>query len=110
DGKIKKVAAQGGSAVTLGTLPGDSAFGGASWGNDNNIILGSRNGLWRMPAAGGAATAVKESAHNTLFPQLLPGAKAVLFNSVSALVNSLEDLDIDVLQFETGQKKTLLHG
>jgi len=109
DGNIKKVAAQGGSAVTLG-MPGDSAFGGASWGNDNNIIIGSRNGLWRMPAAGGAATAVKESGPSASSPQLLPGAKAVLFNGVSTPVNSLEDLDIDVLQFETGQKKTLLHG
>src|SRR2546427_9211173 len=92
DGKIKKEAAQGGSAVTLGTLAGDSNFGGASWGDDNNIILGSRNGLWRMPAAGGAATAVKEGARNQFFPQLLPGAKAGLFNAVSAPpVNSLED-------------------
>jgi hypothetical protein len=64
----------------------------------------------RMPAAGGVAQSVKDGGDGTqLFPQVLPGAQAVLFNGGTA-GNNWEDLDIGVLQFSTGQTKTLLHG
>jgi serine/threonine-protein kinase len=108
-GKIMKVAVQGGSPVTIGTAPDfGSVFGGSSWDDDNNIIMGGSNGLWRMPAAGGTAQRVNNGA--AVFPNVLPGAKAVLFNSWTAAPVSLDDADIQVLQFDTGQKKTLLHG
>ena len=109
-GKVMKVAAQGGSAVTVGTLPAGSV-GSASWGEDNNIILATLNGLWRVPAAGGAAQPLKVDAGAQVFPQVLPGARAVLFNSANprATIN-LEDLNIDALQLATGGKKTVLRG
>jgi serine/threonine-protein kinase len=107
DGKVKKVAAEGGSAITLGEAT-QFAFGG-SWGADGNIILGTSAGLMRMPAAGGVAEPVKRGDGLQIFPQVLPGAQAVLFNGLRAGTN-LEDLDIEVLQFSTGQTKTLLHG
>jgi len=115
-GNIKKVAVQGGSAVTLGTAPSlGSLPAGGSWGDDDNIIMGSGNGLWRMPAVGGVAEQVKEQSaaqsNVRAFPDVLPGAKAVLFNSVSgSSLARLDDWDIEVLQLDTGQKKTLLHG
>ncbi|HVH29095.1 MAG TPA: protein kinase [Vicinamibacterales bacterium] len=106
-GVVRKVAVQGGSAVTIGESPG---LMGASWGDDGNIILGSTAGLIRLPSAGGAAQPLKAKAGLEIFPQVLLGARAVLFNAAPSSVTSLEDLSIDVLVFETGETKTLLNG
>ena len=107
DGKVKKVAAEGGSAITL--VEASQTGLGGSWGADGNLILGTMTGLKRMPAAGGVAQSVKGSDGVQIFPQVLPGAQAVLFNG-TLLGTNFEDLNIEVLQFSTGQTKTLLHG
>jgi serine/threonine protein kinase/Tol biopolymer transport system component len=107
DGKVKKVSAEGGSAITLGE-PSRTPLGG-SWGADGNIILGTSTGLMRMPAGGGIEQSVKGGDGVQIFPQVLPGAKAVLFNGPLVGMD-WEGLDIGVLQFSTGQTKTLLHG
>jgi Tol biopolymer transport system component/tRNA A-37 threonylcarbamoyl transferase component Bud32 len=107
NGKIRKVAAQGGSAIVLGDAPQIPM--GASWGEDGNIFVGSVGGLMRIPAAGGVAQKVKGLEGVQKHPQVLPGAGAVLVNYYGE--NAAEDdIDIGVLQFETGRKKTLLHG
>ncbi len=111
--RIMKVPAQGGSAVTVGAAPGGSSLPlvGAGWGDDNNIILGTPAGLWRMPGTGGTAQLLKGGVGIYSFPQVLPGAKAVVFNGPSkAAVMSLEESDVDVLEFATGEKKILIHG
>jgi serine/threonine-protein kinase len=105
--KIRKVAVQGGSAVELGDAP-QIPMGG-SWGEDGNILVGSTAGLMRIPSAGGVAQTVKGLEGAQLFPQALPGARAVLFNNIGDS-NAMEDFDIEVLQFEAGKRKTLLHG
>jgi serine/threonine-protein kinase len=108
-GAVRKVAVQGGSAVTIGEAPSTNL--GASWGDDGHIIVGSLTGLIRLPAAGGAAEPLKMDARVRFFPQVLPGARAVLFNVPSTpSLASLDDLSIDVFVFETGETKTLLNG
>jgi hypothetical protein len=108
------VATQGGAAVTVSEYAGSAEqLGGASWGDDGNIIVGSGTGLVRVSSAGGAAQPLKANAGLQIFPQVLPGARAVLFNGAPAgmaSVTSLEELSIDVLVFETGETKTLLKG
>ena len=106
DGKLKKVAVEGGSAITLGDVP--TVYGG-SWSEDGNIILGTATGLLRMPATGGVAQPVKGSEETQAFPQVLPGAQAVLFNG-RLQGGDFEASDIGVLEFATGQRKALLHG
>ena len=113
DSKIKKVAAQGGSPMTL-SEPISSVLG-ASWGDDNNIIFGTLGGLFRVPAAGGTPVKLLKEGHGPqIFPQVLPGSKAVLFNGFSggslAVAGSLENFNIEALQLDTGQKKTLVQG
>src|SRR5208337_1353121 len=82
-GKLKKISVERGGAVVLCDAPG--GYGG-SWGEDGNIIaalsFGSR--LSRIPSSGGTVQTVtelkperKESGH--FWPQVLPGALAVLF-------------------------------
>ena len=108
-GSVRKVAAQGGSAVAIGEAPLNSL--GASWGEGGDIIVGSQRGLMRMPSAGGAAQPLQTNAGIQFFPQVLPGARAVLFNAPPpGTLASLDDLSIDVFVFETGETKTLLNG
>jgi eukaryotic-like serine/threonine-protein kinase len=62
--EVKKVDIAGGPPETLGTLPAD-AGGFGSWNRKGDIVLGSWGGgsggpLWKLPQAGGAATAVTE--------------------------------------------------
>jgi serine/threonine-protein kinase len=78
---LRKVPVSGGSAVTLGGVPG---WLGASWGPDDTIVGGSPRGLWRVPAAGGELsfvtrtdTARHEVSHAG--PRVLPGGESVVF-------------------------------
>ncbi|MEO8096430.1 MAG: protein kinase [Acidobacteriota bacterium] len=109
-GRISKIAVQGGSPITL---VADAALGsaiwGGSWGDDDNIILGSIAGLWRMPGSGGSTQLVKGTAGVHVFPQVLPGSAAVLVNT-SLSAASLEGLDVAVLDFATGEEKVLIKG
>ena len=56
---------EGGSPVTLGDAPAPTSIPafGASWGDDNNIILGSVKGLLRMPVAEAPRTPLKKGLH-----------------------------------------------
>jgi len=115
NGKIKKISVDGGSPVLLGDAPSSTAltgFGG-SWGDDNNIILGSVNGLLRMAAEGGTAQPLKKwagsEAPTQLYPHVLPGAKAVLFNTLPQ-ADRMDNADIEVWRLDTNQAKLLIHG
>ena len=96
-----------GAAVTVGELQGIT--GGASWGDDGNIIVGTSNGLLRLPAAGGTAQPLPDVSGIAVFPDVLPGSRAILFNTGRALA-SLDDLDISVVSLDSGEMKTLVHG
>jgi serine/threonine-protein kinase len=108
--RIMKVAAQGGGAVVVGEFTGGAA--GASWGDDGNIILGGLTGLARIAAAGGAPQLIRENSGVQVFPDVLPGARAVLFNTnaTGLAPGDLSDLVIAVTALETGETKTLIRG
>jgi Tol biopolymer transport system component len=82
---IRKIAVEGGAAVPLG----EGTFArGASWGADEMIAFGGNKGLMKIPAAGGAATALTtldaakgEVAH--IHPQYLPDGKHLLFTVIT---------------------------
>ncbi len=105
-GKLQKIAVDGGAVVALCDAP--SGRGGA-WGEDGNIVaaLGSREGLSRVPASGGAPrplTDVGGAVHTTShrWPQVLPRGKGVLFTATTA--GGL----VQVLPPGGGQAKTLV--
>jgi serine/threonine-protein kinase len=84
-GKLKKVAVQGGATVDLCPAP---APRGGSWGEDGSIIttLSVPGALSRIPETGGPPVAVTdldrdrgEVTHR--WPQILPGGKAILFTA-----------------------------
>jgi serine/threonine-protein kinase len=110
DGKLKKVRAQGGAPMILsdsGLLPS------GSWGEDGNIIatLNKEGGLSLVPSGGGLPMPVTElrkgeTVHR--FPQVLPGAQAVMFTVYTN--ESAEDGTIEVLSFKNRERKILVRG
>jgi len=113
DGKLKKIAVEGGAAVTL--CDARVGFGG-SWGDDGNIIaaLSNTGVLSRVPSGGGAPvplTKLNSGEVTHRWPQVLPGSQAVVFTSaVEAGARSYDDANIEVLSLKTGERKTIQRG
>ncbi len=107
DRKMKKIAVDGGAAVTLC----EASWGyGASWGDDGNIIAALRDTLSRVPSAGGTPVPVTtlnagEATHR--WPQVLPGSRAVLFTAAAQAGSGYDDATIEVLSLQTGERRTL---
>jgi len=108
---LNKVPVEGGSPIVVA----DAFYGGGgTWGEDGSIVYkplnpSFRGGLWRVSAAGGAATALTspDSSHGEqghYWPQMLPGGKAVLFTALSTVTRAR----IDVLALATGKRKTVI--
>jgi serine/threonine-protein kinase len=110
---LNKVAATGGSAVTLTRLPVWPR--GASWVDDDTIIIGTNSpttGLLRVPAGGGEPTVLTtpdraQGEQGHVSPSGLPGGRAVLFTIGAA---EPENAQIALLDLQTGQRTTLLRG
>jgi Tol biopolymer transport system component len=112
DGKLKKIAVEGGAAVAL--CDAGAGFGG-SWGDDGNIIaaLGPTEVLSRIPSASGTPVPVTklnsgEVTHR--WPQVLPGSQAVLFTSGTQTGAGYDNANIDVISLKTGERKTIERG
>ena len=114
-GALKKIPIDGsGPATTIceTTLPY-----GASWGADDAIIFSrGRDGLWRVPAAGGTAQAVvkpdgTKGELKFLLPQILPGGKEILFTITHAPLPTWDnDTEVVVQLLATGERKVLVNG
>jgi serine/threonine protein kinase/Tol biopolymer transport system component len=109
--KLKRISVEGGAAIVLADAV-DSL--GGSWGEDGNIItaLDLNAGLSRVPSGGGKVQPVMESQPLKrkllqMFPQVLPGAQAVLFSASTAYWEENE-FTIDVQSLRTGEMKTLV--
>jgi serine/threonine-protein kinase len=110
--KIKKISVEGGAAFVLSNVTG-SARGG-SWGEDGSIIfaLNSNSRLWRIPSSGGTPTPVTDLAQGEVahrWPQILPGGKAVLFDSETS-INGSGGNNIEVVTLADHRRKTLQRG
>jgi serine/threonine-protein kinase len=108
---VRKTSVQGGAPVSL---VGVTSVAGASWGADDNIIaaVGTQSGLHRIPAAGGPRQTLTtlgppEMTHR--WPQVLPGAKAVLFTAAPTLAG-MDNANIEALLFKTGEVKVVQRG
>jgi serine/threonine-protein kinase len=110
-GKLKKIPVNGGTPITLCDAPNDR---GIAWGEGDFLVaaLTSRSGLVRVPSSGGtpqALNALTPGETTDRWPQVLAGAKAVVFTA-GIQNGNYENADIDVLSLKTGQKKILHHG
>jgi Protein kinase domain len=109
-GKLRKVYMRGEGAVVLCNAPLPQ---GGSWGEDGNIVaaLASSGVLSRISSGGGApqplTTLRQELTHR--WPQVLPGARAVLFTAHTAGL-AFDDATVEVQSLRTGERKTLVRG
>ena len=107
--KVNKISVEGGAVVPLQDLSG---FGGASWAEDGSIFVSETagRGLLQFPAASGAPRIVAPlDGGPLLYPQLLPGGKAILF-ATSFEVSGGAETNIEVLTLADGRRKILARG
>jgi serine/threonine-protein kinase len=109
-GKLKKIAVDGGSPVTLCDA---TDLLGASWSEDGSIIatLNSTGTLWRVSAAGGTPTRVVDLSAESISPrwaQVLPGGTHVLFTAVRGAAS--DQANIEVLSLRDGSRKVVVRG
>ena len=96
----------GGSAVTLGNA--EIPFG-ASWGSQGTIAFAPRMGspLLQVSDAGGAQQPVsrlEKGESLNIWPQFLPGGKAMLF----ATGNNPVDSQVAIQSVATGERRNLI--
>jgi serine/threonine-protein kinase len=111
DDRLKKVSVHGGAVVDLANATAIER--GGSWGEDGNIIaaLASTGGLVRIPESGGyphPVTQIEAGETGHRYPQVLPGAAAIIFATSNGA--SYVDADIEVLSLRTGRRKTLVRS
>ncbi len=111
DGKLKKILADGGAAVTICDA---ATIRGVSWGDDGNIVLaiGSSYALSRVSSAGGTpapATKLNQGERTHRWPQVLPGSQTILFTAHSGSID-YDNASIDAVSVKSGQRKTLVRG
>jgi Tol biopolymer transport system component len=111
-GKLKKVPLDGGLPQVLADAP--LPFG-ATWGADGTIVYIPRGtqGLWRVPATGGApveiASPLREQGELDLnWPEILPDGKAVLLTAFEGM--TADTANICVLDLESRARKTLIEN
>ena len=114
DRKLKKISVEGGAAVNICDAP--DGGGGASWSENGTIVFvpGLRTALSQVSSGGGAPRGLTvldppEGEVTQMWPQWLPGSKAVLFTS-SGQTTNFEDADIVTYTISSGQRKTVLHS
>jgi serine/threonine-protein kinase len=110
-GQLKRISVERGAAVPVANAP--NSFG-ASWGDDDTIVAAIGNGgaLMRIPLTGGTPTPITKLApgeRDHHWPQVLPGARAVLFTA-NTRIGSWDQASVEVVSLRDGQRKTLVRG
>jgi len=103
DDSLKRVSNVGGPVHTICRGCAGVPLG-ASWGADDTIIFGnnSPSGLWSVPADGGEPselTTPKGPRLNHAWPEILPGGRAVLVESVPSLSIGAAEMLFEAQQY-----------
>ena len=109
---LMRVPIEGGEARTI-TSRGFVNWG-ASWTDEDTILLGGTDGVSQISANGGTLeqlTTVDPSRgeFGYFYPELLPGGQAVLFN-VAGIDGIPGEWDIFVQSLESGERQLLVEG
>lgn len=105
-GNLQKISLRGGSPspiCTMKTTPGGSVLlaHGASWGDDGSIVFENEGKLWHVKATGGTPTPI--AAPGFLWPQILPGSRAIV-----ATGGTRRQGGVWVLSLDTGEARRIL--
>jgi Tol biopolymer transport system component len=110
DGKLKKIAVNGGAVATICDAP---AGRGGSWAEDDTIVFSPANvegtGLMRVSSGGGRPepiTTVEKGEFSHRWPQVLPGGKGILYTA-NVPGFSFENASIVVQPLPSGERKVV---
>jgi Tol biopolymer transport system component len=111
-GKLRRIPADGGDAVTLAGDASDAI--GATWRGDGTIVYVRRflDVLYWIPAGQGPRALTEldgergERSH--FWPHALPDGRHLLLTIWYG--GSIDECDIDLLDLETGERRTLIRG
>ena len=109
DGQVKKVSALGGAPLKLADA---TILLGGSWSEGGFIVaeVNAGTSLMRIPEAGGAAEALLPGGPGTtIFPQVLPGGKKVIFGGQDDQGPAVQILSLDTKD-DTKKVSTLIPG
>ncbi len=108
DGRLKKVAAAGGAVATICDAANVRA---GQFTDDGAIVLSFESGVltWLSPPGWSPEplTAFAENELAQLWPQMLPGGRAVLFTSIT---RGADEADVVVQQVPRGARKVVRRG
>jgi Tol biopolymer transport system component len=112
---LQKVAITGGAPITIARV--DGPVRGATWAADDTIIFATNNsetGLQRVSAHGGTIEVLTRPDHGRgeadhLWPDLLPGGRAVLF-TITSQAGGLDAAQVAVRDLRTGTQTVVLRG
>ena len=111
-GALKKISLDGGSPKLIAETP---YFGGAAFGPGDRIIFTPifTKGLWSTTAGGGkpkrlTTPEIAKGEYAHLWPEILPGGKAVLFTIWMG--GNADDCEVAVLSLESREKRVLFQG
>jgi len=103
DGRLLKVAAEGGAALPLA----DSTDGQHSWGEHDVVVFIKRGSVWSVPAGGGSPhlVAKPDSSHGIrayAWPDVLPGGRHALVTVIRMSGTSPDSNRIGVMSLGDG--------
>jgi eukaryotic-like serine/threonine-protein kinase len=105
DGKLKKIAINGGEPMPLCDT---SRPLGISWDSDDAIVYGTNDGIMRISASGGTAESlIKCESGEFGFPHMLPDGESMLYTATDA---SGSHSKIMVQLLRSGKSKELFPG
>ncbi len=112
DGKLKKISVEGGAAMTICSAPSPR---GGWWGENGEIVLVPQvnGGFMRVSSAGGSPEPLirgQEQQSTDVWPQVLPGGRAVLFTSKIPDGGNFTGGLIVAMDLRTGLRKVLRDG
>jgi eukaryotic-like serine/threonine-protein kinase len=115
DRKLKKIPVAGGSAVVICDINVNYPRG-ASWGDDDYVVFNAFAEAWtrllRVPSAGGKpepVTALSDGEVAHRWPQVLPGATAILFAAFGTQ-GGIDASNIVAQRLPDGPSKVVLRG
>jgi serine/threonine-protein kinase len=108
-GQLERIAISGGTPVVI-TEKGASY--GNSWEADGTILIGQVDGIYRVPATGGALELIipVEEGTRVYGPELLPDGDSVLFSIVVQATGTWDAARIVAQSLSTGERTVLVEG
>ncbi|MBN2318798.1 MAG: protein kinase [Acidobacteria bacterium] len=107
DGELKRIPVAGGMPITI--TEAENPYG-VRWHEDDFIVYGAAEGVWRVSANGGTPELIVESrdGEQVFGPQFLPGGTQILYSVSNG--TAWDEAQIVVENLETGKRTTIWTG